>query len=59
MPGMTMYSTTEFAVVGFTQQLRWVLAPAKYGVDAFLMRIVCALPAWFLEPLGQRSRAES
>jgi NAD(P)-dependent dehydrogenase (short-subunit alcohol dehydrogenase family) len=32
VPGMTMYSTTKFAVVGFTQQLRWELAADGVGV---------------------------
>jgi NAD(P)-dependent dehydrogenase (short-subunit alcohol dehydrogenase family) len=31
-PGMSCYSTTKFAVVGFSQQLRWELAPHGVGV---------------------------
>ena len=109
-PGMTMYTTSKFAVVGFSQQLRWELALKNvgvtlvipgliktpildrpdaglghvntglimkasssaeglaravrravqrntgymsYGIDAFLMRLLSALPAWLLDPVGK------
>lgn len=32
VPGMNAYSTSKFAVVGFSQQLRWELAPQNVGV---------------------------
>lgn len=32
MPGMGSYSTTKFAIVGLSQQLRWELAPSGVGV---------------------------
>ena len=31
-PGMSSYSTSKFAVLGFSQQLRWELAPSGVGV---------------------------
>jgi NAD(P)-dependent dehydrogenase (short-subunit alcohol dehydrogenase family) len=39
-PGMTMYSTTKFAVVGFTQQLRWELALSKVGVTLVIPGLI-------------------
>jgi short-subunit dehydrogenase len=32
VPGMNAYSTSKFAVVGLSQQLRWELAPQNVGV---------------------------
>jgi len=32
VPGMNAYSTSKYAVVGFSQQLRWELAPSGVGV---------------------------
>jgi len=32
VPGMSSYSTSKYAVVGFSQQLRWELAPEGVGV---------------------------
>ncbi|MFM2419253.1 MAG: hypothetical protein RL385_3976 [Pseudomonadota bacterium] len=39
-PGMTLYSTTKFAVVGFTQQLRWELADKGVGVTLVIPGLV-------------------
>jgi short-subunit dehydrogenase len=39
-PGMTMYSTGKFAVVGFTHQLRWELAPKGVGVSLVVPGLV-------------------
>lgn len=39
-PGMTMYSTTKFAVVGFTHQLRWELASKGVGVTLVIPGLV-------------------
>jgi short-subunit dehydrogenase len=39
-PGMTMYSATKFAVVGFTQQLRWELAAKGVGVTLVIPGLV-------------------
>lgn len=39
-PGMTMYSTSKFAVVGFTHQLRWELARNGVGVTLVIPGLV-------------------
>ena len=39
-PGMTMYSATKFAVVGFTHQLRWELAQKNVGVTLVIPGLV-------------------
>ncbi|MET0385017.1 MAG: SDR family NAD(P)-dependent oxidoreductase [Polyangiales bacterium] len=39
-PGMTLYSTTKFAVIGFTQQLRWELAADGVGVTLVIPGLV-------------------
>ena len=36
VPGMSSYSTSKYAVVGFSTQLRWELAPAGVGVTVLL-----------------------
>jgi len=40
MPGMSSYSTTKFAIVGFTQQLRWELAADGVGVTVLCPGVV-------------------
>jgi NAD(P)-dependent dehydrogenase (short-subunit alcohol dehydrogenase family) len=40
MPGMGSYSTTKFAIVGFSQQLRWELAGAGVGVTVMCPGVV-------------------
>jgi NAD(P)-dependent dehydrogenase (short-subunit alcohol dehydrogenase family) len=40
MPGMGSYSTTKFAIVGFSQQLRWELAAAGVGVTVLTPGVV-------------------
>jgi short-subunit dehydrogenase len=39
-PGMSSYSTTKFAVVGFSQQLRWELAASGVGVTVVCPGVV-------------------
>lgn len=39
-PGMTMYSTSKFAVVGFTHQLRWELGLKGVGVTLVIPGLV-------------------
>jgi short-subunit dehydrogenase len=39
-PGMTMYSASKFAVVGFTHQLRWELALKNVGVTLVIPGLV-------------------
>ena len=39
-PGMSSYSTSKFAVVGFSQQLRWELAPSGVGVTVLCPGVV-------------------
>jgi NAD(P)-dependent dehydrogenase (short-subunit alcohol dehydrogenase family) len=39
-PAMSMYSTTKFAVVGFSQQLRWELALSGVGVTVVCPGVV-------------------
>jgi short-subunit dehydrogenase len=39
-PGMSAYSTTKFAVVGFSQQLRWELAASGVGVTVLCPGVV-------------------
>jgi short-subunit dehydrogenase len=39
-PGMSCYSTTKFAVVGLSQQLRWELAPRGVGVTVLCPGVV-------------------
>jgi NAD(P)-dependent dehydrogenase (short-subunit alcohol dehydrogenase family) len=39
-PGMSCYSTTKFAVVGLSQQLRWELAVSKVGVTVICPGVV-------------------
>jgi short-subunit dehydrogenase len=39
-PGMTMYSASKFAVVGFTHQLRWELALKRVGVTLVIPGLV-------------------
>jgi NAD(P)-dependent dehydrogenase (short-subunit alcohol dehydrogenase family) len=36
VPGMSAYSTSKYAVVGFSTQLRWELAPSGVGVTVLL-----------------------
>jgi short-subunit dehydrogenase len=36
VPGMSSYSTSKYAVVGFSKQLRWELAGAGVGVTVLL-----------------------
>lgn len=40
MPGMGSYSTTKFAIVGFSLQLRWELAAAGVGVTVVCPGVV-------------------
>jgi NAD(P)-dependent dehydrogenase (short-subunit alcohol dehydrogenase family) len=40
MPGMGSYSTTKFAIVGFTEQLRWELAADGVGVTVLCPGVV-------------------
>lgn len=40
MPGMGSYSTTKFAIVGFSLQLRWELADAGVGVTVVCPGVV-------------------
>lgn len=39
-PGMSSYSTTKFAIVGLSQQLRWELAPLGVGVTVVCPGVV-------------------
>ena len=39
-PGMSLYSTTKFAVVGFTRQLRWELADEGVGVTLVVPGVI-------------------
>src|SRR5688572_16171530 len=39
-PGMTLYSATKFAVVGFTYQLRWELAADGVGVTLVIPGLI-------------------
>ncbi len=39
-PGMCSYSTTKYAIVGFTQQLRWELAASGVGVTLLCPGVV-------------------
>lgn len=39
-PGMSLYSTTKFAVVGFTRQLRWELADDGVGVTLVVPGVI-------------------
>jgi NAD(P)-dependent dehydrogenase (short-subunit alcohol dehydrogenase family) len=39
-PGMCSYTTTKFAIVGFTQQLRWELAASGVGVTLLCPGVV-------------------
>lgn len=39
-PGMSSYSTSKFAVVGLSQQLRWELAPSGVGVTVLCPGVV-------------------
>lgn len=39
-PGMCSYSTTKYAIVGFTQQLRWELASSGVGVTLLCPGVV-------------------
>jgi NAD(P)-dependent dehydrogenase (short-subunit alcohol dehydrogenase family) len=40
MPGMCSYTTTKYAIVGFTQQLRWELAASGVGVTLLCPGVV-------------------
>lgn len=40
MPGFTMYSTSKFAVAGFSQQLRWELASRNVGVTLVIPGLI-------------------
>lgn len=40
MPGMSSYSTSKFAVVSFSRQLRWELAAANVGVTVLCPGVV-------------------
>jgi short-subunit dehydrogenase len=40
MPGMGSYSTTKFAIVGFSQQLRWELAASGVGVSVLCPGVI-------------------
>jgi short-subunit dehydrogenase len=40
VPGMSAYSTSKYAVVGFSQQLRWELAPDGVGVTVLCPGVI-------------------
>jgi NAD(P)-dependent dehydrogenase (short-subunit alcohol dehydrogenase family) len=40
MPGMSSYSTTKFAIVGLSEQLRWELAADRVGVTVLCPGVV-------------------
>jgi short-subunit dehydrogenase len=40
VPGMSSYSTSKYAVVGFSQQLRWELAPRGVGVTVLCPGVI-------------------